>query len=212
MPKRNRPTVHVETEKRLDNLIPEDHAIRNEIFEERLKFVLEKIENTTITTRDLFKVLGVNPEDQAFIVDLFKRDDLDFAHEMRVAMLARCKRLEKDLERQESFMVNDPEARQLQATGAEKHIHDVVTQLMAENDNATDPDDTVYPSLEYLKRIARSGKSQVVAYRRKHAAMLATHCAQHGWSDDRLGNRHNRMISKKYKAVMGDEEFTNEQA
>jgi hypothetical protein len=93
-----------------------------------------------------------------------------------------------------------------QRGATEKRVHEIVTQLMHENDTTTQPSERVYFSLEFLKRQAHCGKSQVVAYRRKYAAMLAEHHARHGWTDDIQGNRHNRMVSQKYKRLMNGEE------
>jgi hypothetical protein len=203
-------TVHTDTLESIDNLLPES-GMKDELLDTKLKYLVEhmntivdRIENAPISAQQLFTLFGVTPEEQDMILDIFQKHELNFAREMRIAMVARCKTLAKGFDRLQDRDVNNPTMRKGQIGAAEKRLHEFVTQLMHENDTATQPSERVYFSLEFLKRQTKCGKSQVVAYRRKYASMLQNHHSEHGWHDEILGNRHNRMVSQKYKRLMED--------
>jgi hypothetical protein len=150
--------------------------------------------------------LALTSEQAEYVFDVLDRTGVNILDELRTGFLARIKSLDKARDRLTMIDLENPDERQRRLGAGEKALALVVEQYMAENDAASDVRDKVYLSSEFLKTMARAGKTTVVEFRKNNRPLFDTHNAKHGWYDTKAGQRHNQMVSRKYRQLMNGEE------
>jgi hypothetical protein len=160
-----------------------------------LAVLLQAYKQREIDHDTLMRILECTPEEIEEINQALALEYVDIWDSLRRGLLMAIRR---DT-RLGAHVIEDPQERKQQRSAAYPHIHQVVTAIMAANEQAQHSMDVQYISPYIVRKIAHANPVTVTAYFRDYQTEIDAHNQSHGIGSDTDGLRHNLLRAKFLK-------------